>query len=159
METVYFKAGGLNFRAKFTDFGLCSLYWGYPKSVLSPSSSDRAKKLKSELDEYFKGERKEFTLPLDLEGVTDFQYEVFEKLLLIPYGETASYGDIAKRVDQPKGAQAIGQAVKRNPIGIIIPCHRVIASDGTIGGFGGGKEKETLDLKRMLLAIEGVVIT
>ena len=159
METVYFKTGGLNCRAKFTDFGLCSFYWGYPKSGISSSKSKRAKQLKVELDEYFGGSRKEFSLPLDLEDMTDFQYKVYEQLLLIPFGETASYGDIAKRVDRPKGAQAIGQAVKRNPIGIIIPCHRVIAYDGTIGGFGGGKEKEALDLKRRLLEIEGVVIT
>jgi methylated-DNA-[protein]-cysteine S-methyltransferase len=145
-------------RAKFTDFGLCSLYWGFPKAALSPSLSDRAKQLRNELNEYFEGKRKEFTLPLDLEGVTDFQYKVFEQLLLIPHGETASYGDVAKRVGKPKGAQAVGQTVKRNPIGIIIPCHRVIASDGTIGGFGGGKTKEKLDSKRYLLSIEGVTI-
>ena len=120
METVYFTSGGHTCRAGFTDFGLCGLYWGYKKHMLSPSLPDMAKVLKKELDEYFEGTRKEFTLPLDLEGVTDFQYKVFEQLLLIPYGETASYGEIAKRIGKPKGAQAVGQAVQRNPIGIII---------------------------------------
>ena len=120
METVYFTSGGYPCRASFTEFGLSELYWGCRKHMLSPSLPDMAKLLKKELDEYFDGTRKEFTLPLDLEGVTDFQYKVFEQLLLIPYGETASYGEIAKRVGKPKGAQAVGQAVQRNPIGIII---------------------------------------
>ena len=157
METVFFTSGGYGFRAKFTDFGLCGMYFGYlPKpKVLKLTSRGRA--LKVELDEYFAGERMEFSFPLDLEEVTDFQFKVYEQLLMVPYGTTASYGDIAKRVGRPKGAQAVGQAVRQNPIGIIIPCHRIIASDGSIGGFGGNREGSSIDLKRKLLAHEGVM--
>ena len=157
METVFFTSGGFGFRAKFTDFGLCSMYFGYlpkPKVLQIPS---RGRALKVELDEYFAGERMEFSFPLDLEEVTDFQFKVYEQLLMVPYGTTASYGDIAKRVGRPKGAQAVGQAVRQNPIGIIIPCHRIIASDGSIGGFGGNREGSSIDLKRKLLAHEGVM--
>ncbi len=102
-----------------------------------------------QLEEYFAGDRTEFDVPLELEG-TDFQRRVWTQLRAIPYGETISYGELARRVGRPKGPRAVGQANGRNPIPIIVPCHRVLASNG-IGGYGGG-----LKLKRALLAIEGV---
>jgi methylated-DNA-[protein]-cysteine S-methyltransferase len=103
----------------------------------------------SQLDEYFAGERTEFDVPMELDG-TDFQKDVWTELTRIPYGVTISYGELARRVGRPKGPRAVGQANGRNPIPIIVPCHRVLASNG-IGGYGGG-----LPMKRSLLAVEGV---
>ena len=101
-----------------------------------------------QLEEYFAGSRKEFDLPLHLSG-TDFQVLVLKELQQIPYGETTSYGDIAKRIGRPKAMRAVGAANGRNPIPIIIPCHRVIGSSGDLTGFGGG-----LDTKEALLRLE-----
>ena len=102
-----------------------------------------------QLEEYFAGERKEFDVPMELDG-TPFQREVWTELTRIPYGETISYGELARRVGRPNGPRAVGQANGRNPIPIVVPCHRVLASNG-IGGYGGG-----LKVKRALLAVEGV---
>lgn len=102
-----------------------------------------------QLDEYFERKRTEFDLPLSLSG-TEFQERVWLALAEIPYGETISYGVLARRVGRPKGPRAVGQANGKNPIPIIVPCHRVLASNG-IGGYGGG-----LPMKRALLAVEGV---
>jgi O-6-methylguanine DNA methyltransferase len=104
-----------------------------------------------ELEEYFAGERREFTVTLDLRG-TDFQVACWRALLAIPYGETRSYGDIARAVGTPQGFRAVGRANNRNPVAIVVPCHRVIASDGTLCGYGGG-----LDVKRKLLELEGAL--
>ena len=101
-----------------------------------------------QLDEYFEGARTEFDLPLKLNG-TEFQVEVLEELLRIPYGETTSYGDIASRIGRPKAVRAVGAANGRNPIPIVVPCHRVIGSSGDLTGFGGG-----LDTKEALLRLE-----
>ncbi len=101
-----------------------------------------------ELKEYFQGERKSFDVPVKPVG-TPFQQKVWEKLFEIPYGETVSYGGIAHRLGKPKAARAVGSACKSNPIPIIIPCHRVIGSNGNLTGFGGG-----LEIKRMLLSLE-----
>ncbi len=102
-----------------------------------------------QLREYFAGRRKDFDLPLAPEG-TDFQRKVWRKLQEIPYGETISYGELAKRVGNPKASRAVGSANGKNRIPIVIPCHRVIAGDGGLGGFGGG-----LTTKEKLLALEG----
>jgi methylated-DNA-[protein]-cysteine S-methyltransferase len=91
----------------------------------------------AQLDEYFRGKRSRFSLPLFLEG-TDFQKEVWRELVRIPYGETATYGALARAVRRPKAGRAVGQANHRNPISIIIPCHRVIGGDGRLVGYGGG---------------------
>ncbi len=103
---------------------------------------------RQQLDEYFGGERREFSLVLDADG-TEFQRSVWRALRGIPYGATASYGDIAKRIRNPKAVRAVGLANGRNPISIIIPCHRVIGADGSLTGYGGGIER-----KRFLLALE-----
>ena len=89
---------------------------------------------RKQLTEYFAGERKDFDLPLSLHG-TEFQLRVLEELKTIPYGETTSYGDIAKRIGRPKAVRAVGAANGRNPIPIIVPCHRVIGSSGHLTGF------------------------
>jgi methylated-DNA-[protein]-cysteine S-methyltransferase len=105
----------------------------------------------AELEEYFAGERREFTFPLDLRG-TDFQLACWQALLAIPYGETRSYADIARAIGKPNAFRAVGMANNRNPIAIVVPCHRVIGSDGTLCGYGGG-----LDVKRKLLELEGAL--
>jgi len=102
-----------------------------------------------QLQAYFGGELKDFDLPLSLEG-TEFQLYVWRSLRTIPYGETISYGQLAKRIGKPKAARAVGLANGSNPIPIIIPCHRVIGSNGSLTGFGGG-----LPIKKKLLALEG----
>ncbi len=107
------------------------------------------KETATQLDEYFAGERTDFDVPMELDG-TDFQREVWSELTRIPYGETISYGELARRVGRPSAPRAVGQANGRNPIPVIVPCHRVLASNG-IGGYGGG-----LKVKRQLLAVEGV---
>ena len=104
-----------------------------------------------ELEEYFAGERRKFDFPLDLRG-TEFQLACWRALLAIPYGETRTYADIARAVGRPQGFRAVGMANNRNPIAIVVPCHRVIASDGTLCGYGGG-----LDVKRKLLELEGAL--
>jgi len=101
-----------------------------------------------ELDEYFAGRRTTFDVPLAPQG-TAFQQRVWKALLGIPYGRTVSYGEIARRIGQPTAVRAVGLANGRNPIPILIPCHRVIGADGSLTGFGGG-----LPIKRALLALE-----
>jgi methylated-DNA-[protein]-cysteine S-methyltransferase len=101
-----------------------------------------------QLDEYFAGERTTFDVPLRMQG-GPFEREVWAELLQIPYGETASYGEIARRVGKPHASRAVGAANGRNPVAIIVPCHRVIGSDGTLTGYGGGLER-----KRALLDLE-----
>jgi methylated-DNA-[protein]-cysteine S-methyltransferase len=101
-----------------------------------------------QLDAYFAGELKEFTLPLAPEG-TEFMKKVWAALCEIPYGRTASYGEVAERIGAPKAARAVGLANNRNPIPIFIPCHRVIGADGSLTGYAGG-----LDMKQKLLDLE-----
>ncbi|WP_304340445.1 methylated-DNA--[protein]-cysteine S-methyltransferase [Metaclostridioides mangenotii] len=106
------------------------------------------KKAFNEFKEYLSGDRKNFDIPLEPEG-TDFQLKVWEALKSIPYGETCSYKDIAKKVGSPKAYRAVGLANNKNPISIFIPCHRVIGSNGKLVGYGGG-----LDVKEFLLKLE-----
>ena len=101
-----------------------------------------------QIHEYLRGERRCFSLPLDIRG-TPFQRSVWDTLAGIPYGETLFYADVAVRVDNPKALRAVGQAVGANPVPIVIPCHRVIGKDGRLVGFGGG-----LPLKERLLYLE-----
>jgi methylated-DNA-[protein]-cysteine S-methyltransferase len=102
-----------------------------------------------QLKEYFAGKRREFDLPLRMDG-TEFQQRVWRELTKIPFGETRSYGQLAKRLNNPNGSRAVGLANGRNPIAIIVPCHRVIGADGSLTGFGGG-----IDRKEWLLDHEG----
>ena len=114
--------------------------WIYNEKPLAEASC--------QLREYFEGERREFDLPLRMGG-TEFQVSVLEALQKIPYGETTSYGEIARRIGRPKAVRAVGAANGRNPIPIVVPCHRVIGSTGDLTGFGGG-----LDTKEALLRLE-----
>ncbi|NQV51338.1 MAG: methylated-DNA--[protein]-cysteine S-methyltransferase [Candidatus Marinimicrobia bacterium] len=102
----------------------------------------------NQLNEYFAGERTSFELPIRVEG-TDFQRKVWRELLQIPYGVTRSYGEIANKLGSPGGMRAVGAANGQNPLPIIVPCHRVIAADGSLGGYTGG-----LDIKHKLLELE-----
>jgi len=104
-----------------------------------------------QLEEYFAGRRRRFDLPLDLRG-TDFQKRCWQELLKIPYGETRSYADIARAIGNPSAVRAVGLANGQNPIAIIVPCHRVIGSDCSLTGYGGG-----LETKRKLLELEGAL--
>jgi len=107
--------------------------------------ADLVKRLK----DYFSGRRVTFSDALDLSGGTPFQCEVWETTRLIPYGETRSYLWVANQIKRPRAMRAVGQALGRNPLAIIVPCHRVVASDGTLCGFGGG-----LEMKQRLLNLE-----
>jgi methylated-DNA-[protein]-cysteine S-methyltransferase len=103
-----------------------------------------------QLDAYFAGQRSSFDVPLDLRG-TDFQQKVWRALLRVGRGRTASYADIARRVGSPRAVRAVGAAVGRNPISVIVPCHRVLGSDGSLTGYAGGLQR-----KSALLQLEGV---
>jgi methylated-DNA-[protein]-cysteine S-methyltransferase len=106
-----------------------------------------------QIEAYFAGELHEFTLPLDWSLISGFNRQVLRELASgVPFGTVVGYGDLAKRVGQPGAAQAVGAAMGANPLPIVIPCHRVVESDGGIGGFAGG-----LETKRQLLALEGVL--
>jgi len=107
-----------------------------------------SKLVKLQLNEYFSKKRKEFSIPLKMEG-TIFQKEVWKALIEIPYGQTCSYQDIAIKLNKPKACRAVGGANNKNPIIIIVPCHRVIGKNGSLTGYGGG-----LDLKEKLLDLE-----
>ena len=103
----------------------------------------------AQLNEYFAGHRRDFDLRLAPEG-TEFQRAVWQSLTRIPYGETISYAELARRVGNPRASRAVGLANGANPLPVLVPCHRVIGADGSLTGFGGG-----LDIKRKLLALEG----
>ena len=115
--------------------------WLYSDEKLAP--------YRRQLEKYFAGKLRDFTVPLDLGGGTDFQMRCWHALLKIPYGETRTYAEQARAIGRPKAFRAVGLANHDNPIAIIVPCHRVIASDGTLGGYGGG-----LALKQKLLDLE-----
>ncbi|MFD5452562.1 methylated-DNA--[protein]-cysteine S-methyltransferase [Streptomyces sp. NPDC003470] len=106
-----------------------------------------------QVEAYFAGERHDFELPLDWSLISGFNRQVLRELASgVPYGSVVGYGDLAGRVGQPGAAQAVGAAMGANPLPVVVPCHRVVGSDGGIGGFGGG-----VDTKRRLLALEGVL--
>ncbi|MEW2132321.1 methylated-DNA--[protein]-cysteine S-methyltransferase [Streptomyces sp. NPDC005435] len=106
-----------------------------------------------QVEAYLAGGRRDFDLPLDWSLISGFNREVLRELASgVPYGTVVGYGDLAGRVGQPGGAQAVGAAMGANPLPVVVPCHRVVESDGGIGGFGGG-----LETKRQLLALEGVL--
>ena len=106
-----------------------------------------------ELDEYFEQRRRSFDLSLDLRGTTPFTTQVLGELALVPYGQTATYGDLAARVGRPRAARAIGMVMNHNPIPIVLPCHRIVGANGSLTGYGGG-----LDRKEHLLRLEGAIL-
>lgn len=106
----------------------------------------------TQLDAYFKGARESFDLPLDLQGGTAFQQSVWQALLAIPRGGTTSYGQLGERIGRPAAMRAVGAAVGRNPLSVVVPCHRVIGSNGSLTGYAGGIERKTA-----LLRLEGAI--
>jgi O-6-methylguanine DNA methyltransferase len=117
-------------------------------SVVEDVSIEPLRQAVDQLERYFAGERVQFTCPLDLHG-TPFQLKVWNALTRIPYGETRSYAEIAREIEHPGAVRAVGAANGANPIAIIVPCHRVIGSNGSLTGYGGG-----LPTKAWLLALE-----
>jgi O-6-methylguanine DNA methyltransferase len=140
------------FTAQFTSRGIARLH--FPKSK-SPSAlkdaqtSPLAHELAAQLNDYFDGKRARFDLPLDTRDGTEFQRSVWRQMAKIPTGKTRSYKEIAARIGKPAAVRAVGGACAANPIPILIPCHRVVSSDGKLGGFSGG-----LHWKKKLLALE-----
>jgi methylated-DNA-[protein]-cysteine S-methyltransferase len=106
-----------------------------------------------QLEEYFAGTRREFDLPLHYARGTEFQRAVWDELCAIPYGETTTYSDIATDMDKPNSSRAVGNACGANPLPIVVPCHRVLRGDGSLGGFA-----YDLEIKRQLLALEGIAV-
>ena len=141
-----------------SEAGLVAIEWGngalprkMKKTVRYENSSDKTLVYVKQLREYFAGERHEFAFPLDLRG-TEFQKRCWQALLEIPYGKTVSYAAIATAVGSPRAFRAVGMANHHNPIPIVVPCHRVIASSGGLCGYGGG-----LAMKEKLLRLEGSI--
>lgn len=117
-----------------------------PRVLEAPAQLDGVRR---ELDEYFEGRRREFDLPLDLRGREGFSRLILERLARVPYGEVTTYKSLAVEAGNPRAARAVGTIMNRNPIPIVLPCHRVVGSNGSLVGYGGG-----LDRKRLLLDLE-----
>lgn len=123
------------------------------KCLLAEMAPERLDEERRQLDEYFEGRRRRFALPVDLRWGTAFQRQVLESIRKLPFGEVRRYKDVAEDVGRPKASRAVGNALGSNPVAIVIPCHRVVASGGKLGGYTGG-----LDIKRTLMDIEGIRI-
>jgi methylated-DNA-[protein]-cysteine S-methyltransferase len=106
-----------------------------------------------ELDEYFEGKRRSFGLPVDVSPVPGFNRRVLGELARVPYGEVVTYGELAARAERPRAARAVGTVMNRNPLPIVLPCHRVIGANGSLTGYGGGLER-----KEQLLRLEGAIL-
>ena len=109
--------------------------------------------VRRELDEYFEGARREFDLAVDLTPLPAFQRSVLEELVLVPYGGVDTYGGLAHRIGKPRAARAVGGALNRNPIPIVVPCHRIVGASGSLVGYAGGLER-----KQALLGLEGALL-
>jgi methylated-DNA-[protein]-cysteine S-methyltransferase len=142
-----------------TDRGLCRISYrgdgweeelarGFGARVLRSPLDD----VRRELDEYFAGRRREFDIPLDLR-VAPFHEAVLHELARVPYGRTETYGALAAKVGRPRAARAVGTVMNRNPIPIVLPCHRIVGANGSLTGYAGG-----LDVKRRLLTLEGAML-
>jgi methylated-DNA-[protein]-cysteine S-methyltransferase len=121
-----------------------------PRILRSPGPVEA---IRHQLDEYFEGQRRRFDLEVDLRGVAPFAERVLGELARVPYGHTTTYGALAARADAPRAARAVGTVMNRNPIPIVLPCHRVVGADGSLTGYGGG-----LDRKEQLLRLEGALL-
>jgi len=148
MYVDYFEINNFTFEIICNENYLVGLKTVKEKAEIK--TSILTEKVKNQLCEYFKGKRKSFDIPICFSG-TEFQNKVWKELLNIPYGKTRSYKDIAKEVGNEKASRAVGGANNKNPIWIIVPCHRVIGKNGELVGYGGG-----LKLKEFLLSIEKI---
>lgn len=133
-----------------SDKGVCSVYFVAQAKSTNPNSITEATKM--QLSEYFDSQRKHFELPLDTAG-TEFQKSVWQALLNIEFGKTCAYQDIAQTLGNPKAVRAVGSANGKNPVSIIVPCHRVIGANGDLSGYAGG-----VDRKAWLLKHEGALL-
>lgn len=144
--------------------GICRVVFGDDMATFVAKLTDRSSAIAAEASEpppqvalqftdYFAGRRKRFTLPLDHRFLTPFQQAVFDTLLEVPPGEVATYGELARRIGRPGASRGVGSALAHNPIPILIPCHRVIRSDGTLAGYSAG-----VHIKEYLLTLEGVML-
>ena len=149
LDTLDTPLGTLQIEA--TERGLCGIW--FPSRSIDQGPTSRTNRVislaKQELNAYFTGDLTTFSVPLDWQG-TRFQESVWQALLAIPYGKTVTYGDVARAIGRPRSSRPVGGAVGKNPLPIIVPCHRVIGSDGSLTGFTGG-----LDIKIRLLELEG----
>jgi methylated-DNA-[protein]-cysteine S-methyltransferase len=145
-----------------TDRGLCQVSFDADRGLdeLSRHLGRRVLRVphrldpaRRELDEYFAGRRTAFDLPIDIARVADFNRVVLDELALVPYGQVTTYGALAAKVGRPRAARAVGVVMNRNPIPIVLPCHRVIGANGSLTGYGGGLER-----KRALLQLEGALL-
>jgi methylated-DNA-[protein]-cysteine S-methyltransferase len=145
-----------------TDAGVCSLEYGGESGLeaLVPRFGPRilraerpVEAARRQLGEYFGGTRHEFDLDVDLRGVPAFQRSVLAELVRVPFGHVSTYGELAGRIGKPKAARAVGGALNRNPVAIVVPCHRIVGAGGKLVGYAGG-----LDRKRTLLELEGVLL-
>jgi methylated-DNA-[protein]-cysteine S-methyltransferase len=146
-----------------TDHGVCEIHFDPdpdveaerlarafgPRVLRSPRPTDEARR---QLDEYFAGKRREFDLAVDLRPAREFGRAVHDELARVPYGEVTTYGTLAARAGRPRAARAVGTVMNRNPVPIVLPCHRVVGSTGSLVGYAGG-----LDRKRTLLELEGAL--
>lgn len=139
-----------------SEHGLCRLQFGAADpDALAALGDDLLLLAAEQLREYLGGDRKTFTLPFDLAGLTGFQIGVLQAAQDIPYGETRTYGEIARALQKPAASRAVGGALAHNPLPILIPCHRVVGRDGSLTGYTGA---HGLDTKRWLLQLEGVTV-
>jgi methylated-DNA-[protein]-cysteine S-methyltransferase len=145
-----------------TDRGLCRIAYR-PDDALAEIADDfgarvlrvprRVDRVRRELEQYFEGRRREFDLELDLSPVGAFHREALGELARVPYGQVTTYGALAEKVGKPRAARAIGGAMNRNPIPIVLPCHRVVGANGKLVGYAGGLER-----KELLLRLEGAML-
>ena len=149
LDTLDTPLGTLQIEA--TERGLCGIW--FPSRSIDQGPTSKTNRVislaKQELNAYFAGDLTTFSVPLDWQG-TRFQESVWQALLAVPYGKTVTYGDVARAIGRPRSSRPVGGAVGKNPLPIIVPCHRIIGSDGSLTGFTGG-----LDIKIRLLELEG----
>ena len=142
METIFFYETPVGKICIGEENGVITrVTWGKIPQEYILEETELILECKNQLEEYFAGKRKTFDLPLAPKG-TDFQQKVWKALKKIPYGETRTYGEIAVAIGNPKAARAVGMANNKNPIGIIVPCHRVVGANGKLVGYAGGMEKK-----------------
>jgi len=152
-----------HFRAAASEAGLLDVAYDLADSPVGPllvAASARGlcrisfdPEPERELDEYFEGRRRDFDLEVDLSPLPAFQRDVLEELVRVPYGNVDTYGGLAGRIGRPRAARAVGGALNRNPIPIVVPCHRIVGASGNLVGYAGGLER-----KRALLGLEGAIL-
>ncbi|OGA95461.1 MAG: cysteine methyltransferase [Burkholderiales bacterium RIFCSPHIGHO2_12_FULL_61_11] len=137
---LWFTEGQRHLPKELAEAGACAGWPGDPDQPV-------LKQVSQQLTEYFAGQRSHFEVPLDLANGTAFQQSVWQALLAIPYGGSASYGEVGRRIGKPTAARAVGAAIGRNPVSIIVPCHRVMGANGSLTGYAGGLHRKTALLK------------